>query len=366
MNILIELNHPAHFHLFKNAATSFLANGHKVAVAIKEKDVLAYLVKSLNKNIEIYVRSTKEKKHGFIHNVIWMLQSDYKLYKFSRKFKPDFFMGSNFSTAHVAKLCRKTSLLWSEDDAKEVLKIARIAFPYATYLINPVSCNNYKWDADSIKHESYHELAYLHPSHFTPDVSRVKNLIIDGKPYFIIRFSSLSAHHDKGKGGITKELAVKIVEKLKNHGNIFITSEREIEPEFEQYRIQIDPNDMHHALYYADMFIGDSQTMTAESAVLGTPALRFNDFVRRLGYLEELEFRYDLTYGIQTEYPEKLLAKIDEILNIPDGKAVWKQKRKKLLEEKINLADFMVWFVENYPESVAIMKKNPDYQFKFR
>ena len=55
---------------------------------------------------------------------------------------------------------------------------------------------------------------------------------------------------------------------------------------------------MHHALYFAEMFIGDSQTMTAEAAVLGTPALRLNNFVGKLGYLNELERKFNLTYGL--------------------------------------------------------------------
>jgi predicted glycosyltransferase len=50
------------------------------------------------------------------------------------------------------------------------------------------------------------------------------------------------------------------------------------------------------------MYIGDSQTMTAEAAVLGTPAIRFNDFVGELSYLEELEYTFDLTYGIKTNF----------------------------------------------------------------
>ena len=36
--------------------------------------------------------------------------------------------------------------------------------------------------------------------------------------------------------------------------------------------IKIDPNDMHHILSYAHIFIGDSQTMAAEAAILGTPS----------------------------------------------------------------------------------------------
>ena len=36
-----------------------------------------------------------------------------------------------------------------------------------------------------------------------------------------------------------------------------------------------------------------------------------------------------------------------------------------MLKEKIDVTAFMVWFIENYPESAKIMKENPDYQLRF-
>ena len=43
------------------------------------------------------------------------------------------------------------------------------------------------------------------------------------------------------------------------------------------------------------MFIGDSQTMTSEAAVLGVPSLRCNSFAGRISYINEQEFKYGLT-----------------------------------------------------------------------
>jgi len=37
-----------------------------------------------------------------------------------------------------------------------------------------------------------------------------------------------------------------------------------------------------------------------------------------------------------------------------------------MLNDKIDVTGFMVWFVENYPESKRIMLANPDYQFRFK
>ena len=38
--------------------------------------------------------------------------------------------------------------------------------------------------------------------------------------------------------------------------------------------------------------------MAVEAAMLGTPSLRFNDFAGKIGVLEELEHKYELTFAI--------------------------------------------------------------------
>ena len=85
------------------------------------------------------------------------------------------------------------------------------------------------------------------------------------EPYFLIRFSALNAHHDIGITGINTEVAQRLIDILSPHGRIYITSERPLEPQFEKYRIKINPLDMHHLMAYASLYIGDSQTMAAEA-----------------------------------------------------------------------------------------------------
>ncbi|MBK6641096.1 MAG: hypothetical protein IPG39_07565 [Bacteroidetes bacterium] len=104
------------------------------------------------------------------------------------------------------------------------------------------------------------------------------------------------------------------------------------------------------------MLIGDSQTMTAEAAVLGTPALRYNDFVGKLSYLEDLEHNFGLTYGFKTSNSEGLIAKVAEMVNNPNLKQEWAEKRKVLLTKKINLAAWMVNLLANYPNSLPVKK----------
>lgn len=142
----------------------------------------------------------------------------------------------------------------------------------------------------------------------------------------------------------------KIIDILLKYGKVFISSERKLLPEFEKYKVPISPDEMHDALYFATMYVGDSQTMTAEAAVLGTPAIRCNTFVGRISYLEELEHRYKLTYGFLPDEKKEMLNKIVALLNEKELKSMWNEKKDKMLKEKINLVDWMTNFIENYHE----------------
>ena len=181
-----------------------------------------------------------------------------------------------------------------------------------------------------------------------------------------MRFAKLNAHHDSGIQGINTEIAQKLIDILKPHGGIYITSERELEPQFEQYRININPLDMHDAMAFAQIYIGDSQTMAAEAGVLGVPFVRFNDFVGRIGYLRELEDVYNLGFGIKTNEVEQLYSVVSELVAMPNRKEIFQERRQKMLSKKIDYAKFLTWFIEEYPESHKIMTESPDYQHNFK
>jgi hypothetical protein len=368
MRILFYLGHPAHYHLFKNIISELLKKNHKVSILIKKKDILEdLLIQSGYEYINILPEGRKDNRIG----IAWgLLKRDFSMFKFCLKHHIDIMLGTSTEITHVGKILNIPSIIVQEDDYNEVPLFSKLGYPFAKNILAPISCPtgpiNSKWENKTIHYEGFHELAYLHPKRFTPMLSKIVNDIDVSKPFYILRFAKLTAHHDKGKTGITSEISQTIIDLLKPHGNIFITSERELEPQFEKYRINIKTENIHHALFYANMYIGDSQTMAAEAAVLGTPSLRFNDFVRKLGYLNELEDKYGLTYGIKTSEPEKLFKKINEFLKTSNLKQEWQLRREKLLSEKIDVTAFMVWFIENYPNSVQVMKENPEYQWNFK
>ena len=370
MNIGIFLGHPAHFHYFKNTARQLETDGHKVFFAVKEKDVLRQLMDNAGLSYTIVRENRASKsKLALIKSV---LKIDWNVGQFVKNNKIDLLFGTIISYT-TRLLYHKPIITCNEDDARIVPQYAFQAYPLSQCTIAPASCDNWLWERKTVHFPGYLELAYLHPNNFTPKAEVVKSYGIDvEKPYFIMRFSSLNAHHDNGIKGINTEIAQRLIDTLSPHGRIYITSERPLEPQFEQYRIKINPLDMHHVMAFASLYIGDSQTMAAEAGVLGVPFVRYNDFVGRIGYLRELEDVYELGYGIhasalpadspirksngavQPSGTEALYKAVEQLvaMDAAERHAVYQQRRKKMLSDKIDCAKFLTYFIENYPESI--------------
>jgi len=294
-----------------------------------------------------------------------LIQKDIELSRYIRKRKPDLLIGTDWAITNVGRIFGIPSLVFNEDDTKATPE-NKIFYPLAKALLLPDCCDKGLWKNKRFSYAGYHELAYLHPNRFQFNSQLINRFINFEKPYIIIRLVKLTASHDKGKKGLECNLLDRIIEISKKDHQVFISSEGKIIPQYEKYSFKFNPVLMHHFLAGAKLVIGDSQTMIAEAAVLGTPALRFNDFVGKLSYLEELEHKYELSYGFKTNEKEKLVLKIEEILNNNDVKKIWRSKLGKLYQEKIDVSSFFVWLIENYPESFRIMKDNPDYQYNFR
>lgn len=360
MKYLFYLGHPAHFHLFRETIRTLRENGHYVEIVIKNKDVLEELVRSSGWHYyNIYPGKRKDSKLSI---ALSLIERDFKFFKIVNDYKPDLMIGTSAEITHIGKLLSIPSIVVNEDDAEAIPLFAKLSYPFASVILVPNGCSTGKWKHKTIYYSGYHELAYLHPNTNKFDLPKSSS----GRKKFFIRFAKLTAHHDEGVSGIDNKLAEKVIDKLSKAGDIFISSERELSESMEKYRISLPPEEVLSFLGTCDLYIGDSQTMTAEAAVLGIPSIRFNDFVGRLTYLEELEHRYGLTYGIKTTEPEKLLKKIDEILEFPNIKEEWQKRRATMLADKIDVTAFMVWFIENYPVSVKMMRENPEYQYRFR
>ncbi len=356
MNILIDIGHPGHVHLFRPFAKEMMKNGHKVLFTCREKEFEIELLKAAGLNYKSFGKKFSSKAG----KIFGLVKFDLQEVITALKFKPDLLLshGSPYA-AHASFLVGKPNI--SLEDTGNMEQI-RLYLPFTDSVL--VSSSFHKnLGNKQIVYDGYHELAYLHPKYFTPDIEVLKRLDISSKQkYVLIRFVSWNATHDVGEGGLSMDEKNKLIRLLESlNYKVFISSEGKLLPQFEKYRITIPPELIHHIMYYADLFIGEGATMASECAMIGTPAIYINSM--EAGTINEQE-KYGLLFHFRNG--KGVIEKVEELLNTPDIKQEWQKRRKKMLADKIDVTAFLVWFVENYPDSKVIMKENPDYQYRFK
>jgi len=360
---LFLLSHPAHFHMFKLSIKELEKDGHKVIIVVRPKDVLEQLC--VDFGFKFIKTQNRPKKYGLFGLGLSLIGKTIEVWKIVQRTKPDLLIGSDGVLSYIGFIKGIPSFEWYEDDAQAIKLYAIMFFPFYTYLVSPKVVDAWLWKKKKIGYDGYQKMAYLHPNIFTPNVEIKNNYIIEEK-YFILRFSALTAHHDVGIKGFDEEFVVKIIKLLSPFGKVYISSEKELLPNFQKYALKINPLDIHHVLFYSTMLIGDTQSMCGEAALLGVPSIRYSSFVGKLSVLEELEHKYKLTFGFKPGDDHALVSKIIELLKIEDIKVLFQKRRQKMLADKIDVSAFFVWFIENYPESAKIMKADPDYQNRFK
>ncbi|MBK7868392.1 MAG: hypothetical protein IPJ75_16185 [Ignavibacteriales bacterium] len=147
-----------------------------------------------------------------------------------------------------------------------------------------------------------------------------------------------------------------MIKLLSMHGMVHISSERELPESLEKYRLKIDSSDIIHVIASADLFISDSQTMSAEAGYFGTPYIRYNDFVGLISYLDVLENKYNLGYGIKTTEYEKLIITVKELLNNENLKAENKLRRQSMLDDTEDLTELMIKLFTGFPQSLEFLR----------
>src|SRR5690606_32079126 len=113
MKVLIDINHPAHVHYFRNFSEIMRSKGHQVIFVSRDKEMAHQLLNLYNLNF-IDRGKGNDGKFG---KLLYMLYADYKLFKIARKVKPDLFL--NFLhpyPSHVARILNIPSLVFSDTE----------------------------------------------------------------------------------------------------------------------------------------------------------------------------------------------------------------------------------------------------------
>jgi predicted glycosyltransferase len=334
MRILYDVVHPAGVHFFRKAIDFQTGRGDEVAVASREKDIALVLLDRFG----IPHRKLTRRGKGTTGLAVELLQRDHGLWRLAREFRPDILVANNSPcVSHVGRLIKRPSLIF---DDTEIHRLNRwLYYPFATEVHYP-QCYSRKIRRQHRRYPSYHALAYLHPDHFEPDVEVLRQLGLDPeRKRVLIRFVAYHSAHDLGREGLPMAAQRRIITALGTEAEILISSERPLPPDLDPYRIESAPEKTHHLLAFSDLIIGESATMCAEAAMLGTPAIYIDTETR--GYTDDLMNRYQLCFHWQSHQIEQILRQAFAILTT-NAKTTFRAARARMLSEHIDAAAYQV------------------------
>jgi predicted glycosyltransferase len=352
MKILIDIGHPGHVHLFRPFAEEMIEKGNEILFTCRQKEFEVELLEAANFKFISFGKHFKSK----VGKIWGLFKFDLKMIFISFRFKPDiFFSHGSIYAAHASFFINKPHI--SMDDSGNMEQI-KLYLPFTKAVLTPNELPQ-KLGKKQIRYHSYHEVAYLSPKYFTPNKKIIESLdVLPDEEYALIRFVSWNATHDIGQGGLRMVSKEKIVDFLSSKMKVFISSEGEVPEKFRKYLIKIKPEEMHHVLAFASIVVSEGATMASEAGVLGTPAVYVNSLARC--YNEDQE-KYGTVFNFRNEN-----GVVDKIYELVNSKLNMVERRKKLLSDKIDTTAFLIWFIENWPNSFKTMKEKPDYQYNFK
>lgn len=359
LNILIDIGHPAHVHYFKNVISQLKKDGHFIKIVAREKEITFDLLNAY----KIPFVSRGKGKNSIIGKFFYIFVATYKIWSIAKHHKIDYYLSfASPYNALASTFFRRPNIAF--DDTEHNIFNHKIYVPLSDAILTPSSFKK-DFGVKQIRFHGTMDSAYLHPKYFSE-----KNVEFNLRPQnehkkqkVMLRFVSWNASHDINQNGFSNKDIYRLIQVLTPYADIYISSEKNLPADLKKYHININPADMHYYMQKVDLFIGESGSMATEAAYLGTHSIVLNSASNDFGVFHW--FSKFKTFYIADDFEDVLNTAL-VLLKRNDLFLVAKNEAIKIISQGINLTDFMVWFIENYPISIQIMKENPDYQHSFK
>jgi len=336
LRIIVDINHPAHVHFFKNFIWAMQRRGHKVLVTASYKDISQDLLRGY------HIPFVHMGTYGdnLLIKILQVPLMFWRMLMVGSKFKADIFLGiASSRAAQAAWVLGKKSILFDDTLYKPNILLY---LPFVTKVYTP-DCVKVNLGRKQIRYAGYHQLACLHPNYFRSDPSILGKYNLKANHFFVVRFVSWKAGHDLLSHGFTEKGKIALIQNLAKFGQPIITSESALPSEIEQYKLKIAKEKMHDLLASARIVVSEGGTMASEAAILGVPSV----FVSSLNAdtIDEQSQKYGLLLTFADE--NKAIQEIDRLLKQKNLQKIWQKKRQKLLHDKIDVTQLMINDVEN-------------------
>ena len=336
MKAMICFTHPAWVHQFHHIIWRMRERGDEVLCFVAEKDGNSTLLERYGIP---YVRCAKSTGKNPVEKALLFLKLSAQFSLAALKWKPDIMIGRAAPMLAVAAwVSRKPHILYEDTEVSRFS--LRICKALSTKILTP---RTFLTDLGPKQErlDTYKELFYLHPSVFTPDRKKLRDVGFNpDEPYILVRFVAWNASHDIGKHGLDDEGKIALVKRLSKYGRVYVSAEGGVPVALHPNLLTTPYELIHHVLAFARLVYSEGATMASEAVVLGTHALYVNTIVS--GSTREQCERYHLLYNFNDgeDRYERAAQKAEELLETPGLVELGHEKQRKLLSEKVDINSY--------------------------
>jgi predicted glycosyltransferase len=343
--LLLDLNHPSDFHFFhgfmekcrQHPSLKLLitARNRQYLPELLEHNGFEYTLKQGRK------RTLRGKAMNLFREIFWMIS-------LARKNKCRAFV--SFASPYAAAtgfFLRKPVITFDDTEDNKLIQLAYSCF--SSLIITP-ECFEKDFGGKHLRFPGIKESSYLTPSFkLFPGVVG-KYLDPPGQSFIIIRFVEHIATHEQNQRGISPEMKNRLVRELQPFGQVFITSDSDVPDSLRTFMPEYESQDMHQLMAHASLFIGESTTMAAEAAVLGTPSIVIEEKGR--GYIRELAKKSGHLKWFTPAQEEEALAAAIHYLKTGKGFSGTRYS------ETTDIGSLLAWLFEDFEIRVEELKSN--------
>ncbi len=344
MNILIDINHPAHVHYFRNFIKLMEVKGHQFCIVNRDSKMINQLLDYYG--IEHVIRNRRPNKKGTLSSLINLLKMIVWCIRESIKFHPDFYIGFGSSA------CAVTSFLFNKpcilmDDTEHNTLNHRLYLPFCSAVLTPFYFNKdfqSRKENIQIRFNAYVEQLYLHSSQYKKNTDVLVELGIKPKEYVIVRYIAYDAHHDIDAHPLSDETKKEIIKEIAKHYRVYVSLEKGVNDHFyDSFLLNISPEKMHNLEANAKFMVTEGATMASESFVHGVPFLYINPL--KCGNIDYECSNYPKRC-FQTTDNNEVFNIINHLMNTDIDSDM---ARREVENQTINPTAFLMDFIEKYP-----------------
>jgi len=360
MRLLIEAHHPAHIHFFKHAIRAWQDRGDQVLLLGRDRDVMKQLLAAYSWIPSEIISSTGRSNRFPMRE---MLLRQVAVARAVRSFGPSLVLSLMGSYTQASRLLGVPNIIFTDSEFQSFNH--RIAHPFATRIYTP-ECFWKALGPKQRRYRGYHELAFLHPSRFSPRQGVLSRLQVNrGAPsaassaapssaaahpgpgeYVVLRTSAWNTLHDIGQSGLGAGFDGLMQMLLPRYSVYIVPEGGQLAAQWSSYRLNVPPDEYHDVLAFAALVITEGASTASEAACLGVPSVYVN--TTRRGYLEDQERRYQLVYNYTDA--ELAVRKVRELLAAPPSPADLAAARARLIADHIDVTDYVVSELDRFAD----------------